>query len=166
MPKTIKWVDGPTRLLMSLLFLISGFGKLAGTAATQAYMQSFGVPGALVWPAAAWELGAGTLLLLGLWMRPVAFLLAGWCLLTALIFHTAFSDPEQMINFLKNLTMVGGSIISRTRVANASAGNTAVIEYLVTAYCLNFNSNHQLDYAARRRAMMTFAGRAQTAVAR
>jgi uncharacterized membrane protein YphA (DoxX/SURF4 family) len=38
----------------------------------------------------------------------VAVLLAGWCLLTALIFHRQFSDLDQLMNFFKNLTMAGG----------------------------------------------------------
>ncbi len=106
-----RLVDLPARLLMSLLFLWSGFGKLAGNAATQHYMQAYGVPGMLSWPAAAWEIGGGLLLLLGLWIRPVSILMAGWCVLTAAIFHTAFSDQNQMINFFKNMTMTGGFLL-------------------------------------------------------
>lgn len=117
----MRFVDLPARVLMSLLFLISGFGKLAANAATQGYMQAHGVPGLLSWPAAVWELGAGTLLLAGLWIRPLCLLLAGWCVLTALIFHTGFGDQNQMINFLKNMTMAGGFLlVARTRPAAAS----------------------------------------------
>ena len=110
-----RFIDLPARLLMSLLFLLSGFSKLAENATIQHYMQAYGVPGMLSWPAAAWELGGGLLLLIGLWIRPVSILLAGWCLLTAAIFHTAFSDQNQMINFFKNMTMAGGFLlIART----------------------------------------------------
>ena len=106
-----RFVDLPARCLMSLLFLLSGFGKLAGNAAIQKYMQAYGLPGALSWPAAAWEIGGGLLLLAGLWIRPVSILMAGWCILTAAIFHTAFSDQNQMINFFKNMTMAGGFLL-------------------------------------------------------
>ena len=106
-----KWVDAPARGLMSLLFLISGVGKLAAVIPTQAFMEHYGVPGVLIWPAAAWEIGGGILLLTGLWIRPLSILLAGWCLLTASIFHTAFGDPNQMVHFLKNMTMAGGFLI-------------------------------------------------------
>jgi putative oxidoreductase len=106
-----RWGDGPARALMSLLFLLSGVGKLSAVAATQGYMNAYGVPGALIWPAAAWEIGGGVLLLIGLWTRPLALLLAGWCLLTAFIFHTAFADQNQMINFLKNMVMAGGFLL-------------------------------------------------------
>jgi len=94
---------------MALLFLISGISKLTGVAFTQAYMAAFGVPVALLWPAAAFEIACGTLLLSGLWTRPVAVLLTGWCLLTAVIFHTAFSDPIMLMMFLKNITMAVAS---------------------------------------------------------
>jgi putative oxidoreductase len=96
-----RWVDAQARALMSVLFLLSGLGKVAAVAATQAYMQAYGVPRGLVWPAAAWEIGAGVLLLIGLGTRPLALLLAGWCLLTPAIFHTAFTDQDEMINCLK-----------------------------------------------------------------
>jgi len=107
----LQQLDAPARVLMSLLFLISGYGKLTASSATQAYMEAYHVPGILVWPAAVWELGAGLLLVVGLWVRPLAILLASWCVLTALIFHTDFADQNQMINFLKNLTMAGGFIL-------------------------------------------------------
>lgn len=117
----MRFVDLPARILMSLLFLISGFGKLAANVATQDYMQAHGVPGLLSWPAAFWELGAGILLLIGLWIRPLCLLLAGWCVLTALIFHTQFGDQNQMVNFLKNMTMAGGFLlVARTKPAATS----------------------------------------------
>lgn len=106
-----SWVDAPARLLMSALFLLSGISKLTAVSATQGYMAAYGVPAVLLWPAAAFEIGSGTLLLLGLWTRPLGVLLAGWCLLTASIFHTAFADQNQLINFLKNLTMAGGFLL-------------------------------------------------------
>ena len=87
-----KGVDALARVLMSLLFLISGVGKLAAVVPTQAYMQAYGVPGLLIWPAVAWEIGGGLLLLTGLWVRPLALPLAGWCLLTAFVFHAAWGD--------------------------------------------------------------------------
>ena len=106
-----RYVDLPARVLLSLLFLVSGAGKLTAVAATQAYMASYGLPPELVWPAAALELASGVLLLLGLWLRPLGLLLAGWCMVTALIFHTKFSDQMQMINFLKNMAMAGGFLL-------------------------------------------------------
>ena len=77
----------------------------------QGYMHAYGVPTVLVWPAAAWEYMAGFALLTGLGIRPVALLLVGWCGLTGAIFHTAFSDLNQLMNFFKNVTMAGGFLM-------------------------------------------------------
>ena len=106
-----RWVDAPARVLMSALFVLSGIGKLTAVSATQGYMAAYGVPAVLLWPAAAFEIGSGALLGLGLCTRPLGVLLAGWCLLTAAIFHTAFADQNQLINFLKNLAMAGGFLL-------------------------------------------------------
>jgi putative oxidoreductase len=105
------WLEAPLRLLMAPLFLVSATTKVTETAAIQAYMQAYGVPAMLVWPAAAWEYAAGALLLVGFLLRPVSVLLAGWCLLTAAIFHTKFSDLDQLMNFFKNMTMAAGFLI-------------------------------------------------------
>jgi putative oxidoreductase len=112
-----RWVDAPARVLMSLLFLMSGISKLTATGSIKAYMQAYGVPEILVYPAAIWEIASGLLLVVGLWVRPLSILLAGWCLLTAAIFHVAWSDQTQMIMFLKNMVMAGGFLI----VARAGA---------------------------------------------
>lgn len=109
--KQLPVADVAVRLLLSALFLVSGAGKLAAVQATQAYMMSYGVPPLLLWPAAALELSAGTLLIAGWYLRPLGLVLAGWCLVTAAIFHTAWSDQMQLINFLKNLAMAGGFLL-------------------------------------------------------
>jgi putative oxidoreductase len=46
--------------------------------------------------------------LLGWQTRIAAFLLAGFSVLTALIFHANFGDQMQSILFMKNLAMAGG----------------------------------------------------------
>lgn len=95
------------RLMMALLFGISAYGKLAGAAGTETYMEQYGVPGVLVWPAALWELTVAVCLVLGVLARPVCLLAACWCLLTAAIFHTAWHDPLQFMHFWKNVTVAG-----------------------------------------------------------
>ena len=102
------------RLLMSVLFLVSGVSKLGSPAATRAYMEAYGVPGYLLYPAAALEIGGGSLLLAdhaASHTRWLGGMLAGWCLLTALIFHTDLQDPEQKINLMKNMAMAGGFLV-------------------------------------------------------
>ena len=114
------WLEMPARLLLALLFIVSAT-KVTLTAEIQGYMQAYGVSGVLVWPAAAWEYASGGLLLVGFYLRPVSVLLAGWCFLTAAIFHTKFSDLDQLMNFFKNMTMAGGFLIF---AANGSLGGS------------------------------------------
>jgi putative oxidoreductase len=98
------------RVLMSIIFLLSGFQKLGGFSGTAAYMASEGLPApdlaALV--AIVVECIGGLLVLLGYRTRVVGLVLAVWCIVTALIAHTNFADPNQMVHFLKNLAMAGG----------------------------------------------------------
>ena len=104
-------IESRVRSLMGLLFLVSATTKVMDARMIQTYMHAFGVPESLVWPAAAWEYGAGVLLMVGLYARPLSILLAGWCVLTAVIFHTRFSDLDQLMNFFKNMTIAGGFLM-------------------------------------------------------
>jgi putative oxidoreductase len=99
------------RILMSQIFIISGIGKITGYAGTQAYMAKMGVPGALLPLVILTELGGGLLLLFGFQTRWVALALAGFTIVSALIFHRNFADQMQMINFMKNLAMAGGLLL-------------------------------------------------------
>ena len=99
------------RVLMALIFTLSGLSKLGATDAVRGYMEAMGVPGALLWPTIAFEIGAGVLVALGYRTRVVALLLAGFCLVTAAIFHHQFADQVQMIMFLKNISMAGGFLL-------------------------------------------------------
>jgi putative oxidoreductase len=99
------------RVLMSQIFIISGIGKITGYAGTQAYMGKMGVPGALLPLVIVTELGGGLALLFGFKTRWAALALAGFTLLSALIFHLDFKDQMQMINFMKNLAIAGGLLM-------------------------------------------------------
>jgi putative oxidoreductase len=98
------------RILMSLLFILSGWGKLMGAAATQAMFTKQGLP----MVEAAWvlavvvELGGGLAILLGFFTRPVGLVMAVWCVATALIAHTNLAERAQEIQFLKNMGLAGG----------------------------------------------------------
>ena len=96
------------RVFASAIFIIAGYGKLgAGYAGTQAYMAAMGVPGAMLPLVIALELGGGIALLLGFQTRLAAFLLAGFSISAALIFHTG-ADQMQQIMLMKNFAMAGG----------------------------------------------------------
>jgi putative oxidoreductase len=109
------------RILMSQIFLISGFGKITGYAGTQAYMAKMGVPGALLPLVILTELGGGLALLFGFQARWAALALAGFSVVSALIFHLKPGDQMQMINFMKNLAMAGGLLMFVRHGAGAPA---------------------------------------------
>jgi len=96
------------RVLMSAIFIMAGISKLGAYAATQGYMESMGVPGALLPLVILLELGGGLTVVLGWQTRISAFLLAGFCIASALIFHASFGDQMQSILFMKNMAMAGG----------------------------------------------------------
>jgi putative oxidoreductase len=96
------------RVLMSAIFIMAGISKLSSYAATQDYMESMGVPGILLPLVILLELGGGLAVLLGWQTRISAFLLAGFCIVSALIFHADFGDQMQSILFMKNMAMAGG----------------------------------------------------------
>jgi putative oxidoreductase len=99
------------RIGLSLIFIISGWGKIAGYAATQGYMQSKGLPGELLPLVIALELGGGLAILAGFQTRWVALALAAFSVVSALIFHADFGDQMQAINFWKNIAMAGGFLM-------------------------------------------------------
>jgi len=106
------------RVLLALIFVISGFMKIPGYAGTAGYMASKGVPlvGVLLPLTIALELGGGILLMLGWKARWVALAFFLWLIPTTLIFHQFWGiDPQQaemqMINFLKNVSIMGGMLM-------------------------------------------------------
>ena len=99
------------RILLSVLFLLSGLGKIGAYAATAAYMSSVGVPGVLLPVVIATEVLGAIAIILGWQTRITAFLLAGYSLLTALVFHANFADQIEMIMFLKNVSIAGGLLL-------------------------------------------------------
>jgi len=107
---SMTWAPALGRLLMSVLFLASGIGKLMAPAATIAYIASAGLPlPAISYGAAAFvEVVGGALLLVGYRARPVAAVLCLFTLAAAAFFHNHFADQNQLIHFLKNLAIAGG----------------------------------------------------------
>ncbi len=96
------------RALASLIFIGAGLSKLGvGYTATQGYMSSVGVPGELLPLVIVLELVGGFALLIGFQVRLVAFLLAGFCIISGFIFHSG-ADQMQQILLMKNLSMAGG----------------------------------------------------------
>jgi putative oxidoreductase len=99
------------RVLLASLFLLSGVGKIGAYSATAGYMASVGVPGALLPLVIAVEVLGSVAIIIGWQTRIVAFLLAGFSLVSALLFHTNFADQTQMVMFLKNVSIAGGFLL-------------------------------------------------------
>jgi putative oxidoreductase len=103
------------RVLLSVIFLVSGITKLAHWSDTAAMMATHGMPVAplLLGLATFAEIAGGLALLLGFLTRPVSFLLFLYLIPTTLIFHNFWAyegqaQQMQLINFLKNLAIMGG----------------------------------------------------------
>ena len=98
------------RILIGVLFLMSGVGKLAAPAATQGFIVSVGLPApfASYAVAVAVEVLGSSLLVAGFRTRFVAAGMAVFAFATALAFHRNCADQNQMIHFMKNIAIIGG----------------------------------------------------------
>lgn len=105
------------RILLAALFLIAGLGKIGGYAATQGYMEAMGVSGALLPLVIALEVGGALAIIVGWRTRLVAFLLAGFSIVSALVFHSALGDQVQFVMFMKNFAVAGAFMLLVARGA-------------------------------------------------
>ena len=96
------------RILISALFLISAFNKIFNLDGSMCWMESFGIPGFLIFPAIVIEIILPVLVIVGYQARIAAGILAIFCLMTAFMFHFDFTDQTQFISFLKNIGLAGG----------------------------------------------------------
>jgi putative oxidoreductase len=99
------------RILLMVLFLLSGVGKITAYTATAGFMASIGVPGALLPLVIATEILGSLAIILGWQTRVVALVLAGFTLATGVLFHNNFADQIQMIMFMKNLSITGAFLM-------------------------------------------------------
>lgn len=108
-----RWISGLGRMLLSLIFIVSGIGKLADPAGTVAAIDSIGAPvPQLAYVVAVFvEVALGTALLLGFKAKWAAAGIALFTVATALMFHSDMADPLQRIMFLKNITIAGGLLV-------------------------------------------------------
>lgn len=103
------------RILIALIFVLSGFGKISGFEGAVGYISSKGLPlpqlvaiGAIIV-----ELGGGILLILGWKARWAAAAMLLFTAVAAVLFHNFWAVPpeqaqNQMIHFMKNISMMGG----------------------------------------------------------
>jgi len=118
-----KFTDLAARILLGLIFVVAGFGKLgAGYAGTAGYMDSMGVPGGLLPLVIAVEILGGVMIILGLKIKWAAIALAGFTLLAGVLFHSNLADQMQSILFMKNLAISGGLLL----LVNHGAGELSL----------------------------------------
>lgn len=103
------------RILIALIFILSGISKIAGFDGTVGYIASQGLPlpQLLAIGAILVEVGGGLLLVFGWRARWAALALLVFTGLAAVLFHNFWAVPadqaqNQMIHFMKNLSMMGG----------------------------------------------------------
>lgn len=109
------------RLFLAMIFIQSGLSKMSDYAATQGYMDAMGVSSALLPLVIALEVLGGIAIVIGFKARLVALAMAGFSLLSALLFHTNFSDQTQTIMLMKNIAIAGGFLMIVAHGAGAYA---------------------------------------------
>ncbi|MEH6347580.1 MAG: DoxX family protein [Bermanella sp.] len=96
------------RLFIAVMFFMAGLSKIFAYQGTVGYMEAMGVPGALLPLVILTEVVLGLAIIVGFKTRLAAFALAGFSLVSAILFHANFSDQMQMTLFMKNVAIAGG----------------------------------------------------------
>ncbi len=101
------------RILLSLIFLVSGINKIPNFSGTKQYMAAMGMPLTDLFLVAAIiiEIVGAIFIMIGFKTKWAALVLIIFMIPTTLIFHTNFADQIQMIMFMKNLSMLGGLLL-------------------------------------------------------
>ena len=107
----IKILELIGRILISAIFLLSGFNKIGNYDGTVGWMESFGLPGFLLIPAIILEILFPLLLIIGYQTKIAALVMAIFTIVVAIIFHTNFDDHMQFITFFKDIAIAGGFMI-------------------------------------------------------
>ena len=96
------------RVFIALIFVMSGLNKINNYSNTAGWVDVMGVPGNLLPLVIALEVLGGAAIMVGWQTRIAAVLFAGFSVASAVIFHADFSDQNQMIHFMKNISIAGG----------------------------------------------------------
>ncbi len=107
------------RVALAAIFALAGFNKLGAYEGTAGYMEAMGVPGALLPAVIALEIAGAIALIVGFQTRLAALALAGFSVLSGLIFHFDLADQMQFILFFKNIAMAGGFLVLAANGAGA-----------------------------------------------
>lgn len=100
-----------SRILLSVLFIVAGYGKITGYEGTAAYMASMHVPSFFLPLVILLELGGGLAIVFGFLTRFTSLFISGFTIIAAVIFHNNFSDDMQQLMFMKDMSIAGGFLI-------------------------------------------------------
>lgn len=114
-----KYTHLAGRVLLAIIFIMAGIGKIKDPAGTIGYMASIGLPALLLWPTIALDLLGGIAIVVGFQTRIVAIALAGFTVLAACLFHNNMADQMQAIMFLKDISIAGGLLLLTSSGATA-----------------------------------------------
>lgn len=116
------------RLLIGLPFILFGLGKATTYDATVAMIAAVGLPlpRLAFIGAVTLEIVGGTLLVAGYKVRPIALVLAIFCMVTAVYFHRNLADQNTFVHFFKNVMMTGGLL----QIAAFGAGALSLDSYV------------------------------------
>lgn len=99
------------RLMMSLIFVVVGLQQALDLETTRAYMDLHGVMSAFLPVAIILELAGAVAIVTGYWTRLFAFLLAGFSVMAAVLFHADFADPAEIELFMRDIALAGGMLV-------------------------------------------------------
>ncbi|MBZ9604529.1 DoxX family protein [Phyllobacterium chamaecytisi] len=102
-----------SRILLSILFIPAGFGKLSNIGGTAGFFAGLGLPVPTVTAVVVGliELLGGLAILIGFKTRYAAILLGIFAIASALVAHLVPWDQANQINFFKNLAIAGGFFV-------------------------------------------------------
>ena len=104
-------VEAFGRIFISSLFIFEALKKFSLKEETIFYMEDYGVPEILFYPALLFEMIFPILLIIGYKTKISAFVMFIFTIVVTIIFHSDFGDQMQLMAFLKNLAIAGGFLI-------------------------------------------------------
>ena len=104
----LKFIDYIFFIAIGGVFFQNGISKIYNINGVMSWMETYGIPGILIYPSIVLELLAPIMIVLGIKRNLAAIALMLFCITTASIFHSPLGDPMQLTAFLKNIALCGG----------------------------------------------------------
>lgn len=96
------------RVMLAAMMFWTGYGRILSFTSIHNYVNDWGVPHAFKPIIILWEVGAGLLLLLGIYTKPAALAAALFCVVSGFAVHLYDGGELQLIDFMKNMALTGG----------------------------------------------------------